>query len=71
MDVIRAAAAMQALEQKHSAEVERLSLELLHVQPENPLAYRLLGHAYEAQGRTAEARKTFAKAPQLSEAEQE
>ena len=65
-----AVAAMQALEQKHYTEVERLSLELLRVQPENPLAYRLLGHAYQGQGRSIEAQQAFDKAPHLSEAEQ-
>jgi tetratricopeptide (TPR) repeat protein len=64
-------AAMQALDQKRYTDAERLCLELLCRQPENPLAYRLLGKAYEGQGRVEEARKTFEKAPQLSEVEQQ
>jgi Flp pilus assembly protein TadD len=60
---------MQALDLKRYTDAEMLCLELLRLQPENPLAYRVLGKAYEGQGRAEEARKTFEKAPRLSKSE--
>jgi len=51
--------AMRLIDQGQFQEAEKLCLQWTGSEPENPLAWRLLGRAYEGQGRTAEARRVF------------
>jgi predicted Zn-dependent protease len=57
---------MQLLDQRRFQQALDLCLDWSKREPDNPLAFRLLGRAYEGQNRSSEASAAFAKADQLS-----
>ncbi len=59
-------AAMQLLDQREFQHALDICRDWSKREPNNPLAFRLLGRAYEGQNRSSEARTAFAKADQLS-----
>ncbi|MFA5262276.1 MAG: tetratricopeptide repeat protein [Opitutaceae bacterium] len=58
--------AMQLLDQRRFQQALEVCREWSKREPNNPLAFRLLGRAYEGQNRDSEASTAFAKANQLS-----
>lgn len=60
--------AMRFLGQQRFQEAEQVCLKWTRHEPENPLAYRLLGRAYQGLGQTTEAEKAFEQASRLSDA---
>ena len=52
---------MRLLDQKQFPQAEAACLEWVRAEPENPLAWRLLGRACEKQGRAAESHRAFAR----------
>ena len=59
--------AMQSLDQGKFQEAEAVCQEWIKLEPDNPLAWRILGRSYEGQGRADEASQAFDKIGILSE----
>ncbi len=55
-----AVAAMKRFDARQFPQAEAVCLEWTRAEPQNPLAWRLLGRAYDAQGRAEDARAAYA-----------